>query len=74
LTLLSANLAIVNFLPIPALDGGHMVFLTAEAILGRPVDEELQMKLTLGGIFALLCLMGLALFNEFSFFSRYFTG
>jgi regulator of sigma E protease len=73
LTFLSANLAIVNFLPIPALDGGHMVFLTAEAILGRPVNEELQMKLTLGGILALLCLMGLALFNEVSFFSRFLS-
>jgi regulator of sigma E protease len=74
LTLLSANLAIVNFLPIPALDGGHMVFLTAEAIRGRPVDEELQMKLTLGGVAGLLCLMAWAIFNDYIHLSRYFGG
>ncbi|MFN9604201.1 MAG: site-2 protease family protein [Planctomycetota bacterium] len=74
LTLLSANLAIVNFLPIPALDGGHMVFLTTEAILGRPVDEELQMKLTLGGVVGLLCLMAWAIFNDYIHLSRYFGG
>ncbi len=34
LTMLSMNLAILNFLPIPALDGGHMMFLIAEAVLG----------------------------------------
>ncbi len=40
LTFLSANLAILNFLPIPALDGGHMMFLTAEAIRGKPVKRS----------------------------------
>ncbi|MEK0424091.1 MAG: hypothetical protein RJB11_182, partial [Planctomycetota bacterium] len=68
LTLLSANLAVVNFLPIPALDGGHMVFLAAEAITGKPVNEDLQVKLTIGGIVALLCLMVLAFRNDFLFF------
>ena len=64
LTLLSMNLAILNFLPIPALDGGHMVFLIAEAILGRPVDEKLQMQLTMVGVLALLSLMAFAVFND----------
>ncbi|MCR9295193.1 MAG: site-2 protease family protein, partial [bacterium] len=50
LTMLSANLAILNFLPIPALDGGHMVFLTAEAIRGKPVSEDLQVRLTMLGV------------------------
>ena len=68
LTLLSANLAVVNFLPVPALDGGHMVFLAAEAITGKPVNEELQAKLTIGGIIALLCLMILAFRNDILFF------
>jgi regulator of sigma E protease len=68
LTLLSANLAVVNFLPVPALDGGHMVFLAAEAITGKPVNEDLQMKLTLGGMLALLCLMVLAFRNDILFF------
>jgi regulator of sigma E protease len=57
LTMLSANLAILNFLPIPALDGGHMLFLTAEAIRGKPVDERLQIRLTILGVLCLLSLM-----------------
>jgi regulator of sigma E protease len=57
LTMLSANLAVLNFLPIPALDGGHMLFLTAEAIRGKPVDEKLQMRLTVAGVICLLSLM-----------------
>ncbi|MEX2173652.1 MAG: site-2 protease family protein [Pirellulaceae bacterium] len=57
LTLLSANLAVLNFLPIPALDGGHMLFLTAEWIRGKPVDERLQIRLTVAGVLALLSLM-----------------
>ena len=51
-----------------------MVFLAAEAILGRPVDEELQMKLTLGGVFSLLCLMAWAIFNDYIHLSRFFGG
>lgn len=64
LTLLSANLAILNFLPIPALDGGHMVFLTAEAIMGKPVNEALQIRLTMIGVLGLLCLMAFVIFND----------
>tara|TARA_R110002049_G_scaffold27321_2_gene94176 strand:+ start:351445 stop:353559 length:2115 start_codon:yes stop_codon:yes gene_type:complete len=64
LTMLSMNLAILNFLPIPALDGGHMVFLIAEAIRGRRVDEELEMRLTLAGVLALLALMAFVFFND----------
>lgn len=64
LTMLSMNLAILNFLPIPALDGGHMVFLTTEAVLGRPVNEKLQMQLTMAGVLALLSLMAFAIFND----------
>ncbi len=54
LTMLSMNLAILNFLPIPALDGGHMMFLTAEAIRGKRLDEALEMRLTFAGVLALL--------------------
>lgn len=74
LVMLSANLAIVNFLPIPALDGGHMMFLTAEAILGRPVDEALQMKLTMVGVIGLLCLMAAVLVNDTVNLTRMFGG
>jgi len=54
---LSANLAVLNFLPIPALDGGHMLFLAYEGIRRKPVDENLQMKLSAAGILSLLALM-----------------
>jgi regulator of sigma E protease len=51
-----------------------MIFLIAEAVLGRPIDEELQMKLTLGGVIALLSLMAWAIFNDYIHLSRYFGG
>ena len=57
LTLLSANLAIVNFLPIPVLDGGHMVFLAYEGLFRRPVSEKVEILLTWGGLFFILGLM-----------------
>ena len=64
LTLLSANLAILNFLPIPALDGGHMMFLSWEAIRGKPVNEDVQIKLTMIGVLGLLALMAFVIFND----------
>lgn len=57
LTLLSVNLAILNFLPIPVLDGGHMVFLAWEGITGRPPNERVQEGLTMVGAVLLLSLM-----------------
>ncbi|MBC8351181.1 MAG: site-2 protease family protein [Planctomycetes bacterium] len=57
LTFLSANLAVVNFMPIPALDGGHFIFLMWEGISGKPVNERVQIALTLAGVGCLLCLM-----------------
>ena len=57
LTLLSANLAVINFLPIPVLDGGHMVFLTLEAIFRRPVSERIVIPLTYLGLILILGLM-----------------
>lgn len=56
-TLLSANLAIVNFLPIPVLDGGHMVFLIYELIFRKPPNEKVFMGLTLIGFAFILSLM-----------------
>ena len=57
LTLLSVNLAVLNFLPIPVLDGGHMVFLAWEGITGRPPNERVQESLTMVGALLLLSLM-----------------
>jgi regulator of sigma E protease len=64
LTLLSANLAILNFLPIPALDGGHMMFLTAEAIRGKPINEDWQIRLTMAGVLGLLGLMAFVILKD----------
>lgn len=72
LTFLSANLAILNFLPIPALDGGHMVFLAAEGVTGKPVDERLQITLTLVGIGLLLALMIFVSANDVHRFVKMF--
>jgi len=57
LTLLSANLAIVNFLPIPVLDGGHMLFLAYEGLFQQPPNEKVQVVLTYAGLFLILGLM-----------------
>ena len=64
LTFLSANLAVLNFLPIPALDGGHMVFLVVEGISGKPVDERIQGILTMVGVLCLLTLMVFVVGND----------
>lgn len=61
LTLLSANLAVVNFLPIPLLDGGHMVLLTLEGIMRRPVSEKIVGAFQMVGFAFILGLMLLVL-------------
>ena len=55
---------VLNWIPIVPLDGGHMVFLTAEAVTGKPVDERLQGTLTLIGVVALLGLMVFVFAND----------
>jgi regulator of sigma E protease len=59
LTMLSANLAVLNFLPIPLLDGGHFVFLAYEGIRGRPANEKFVVALHTAGF---LFIVGLMLF------------
>ena len=57
LTLLSANLAVINFLPIPVLDGGHAMFLLYEGIFRRPVNDRIAFGLTMAGFCFILGLM-----------------
>ena len=57
LTMLSANLAVINFLPIPVLDGGHMVFLVYELVRGKPPSEGVVAVLSYIGLALLLTLM-----------------
>jgi regulator of sigma E protease len=70
LTLLSANLAVINFLPIPLLDGGHMVLLTWEGIRGKPPSERVQLVLTYIGLAFILSLMMWVLALDFGWISR----
>jgi regulator of sigma E protease len=70
MTLLSANLAVINFLPIPILDGGHMVLLAYEGIRGKPADERVQEVLTWIGLLLLLTLMIWAFGLDLGLFSR----
>jgi regulator of sigma E protease len=57
LTMLSANLAVINFLPIPLLDGGHMVFLAYEGLRGRPANERVVVALHTAGFVFIISLM-----------------
>jgi regulator of sigma E protease len=57
LAFISANLAVVNFLPIPVLDGGHMIFLAYEGIRGKPPSEKIQVGLSYAGLLFLVALM-----------------
>ncbi|MFK8112827.1 MAG: site-2 protease family protein [Rubripirellula sp.] len=64
LTMLSMNLAILNFLPIPALDGGHMMFLLYELVAGKRANEQLEFRLTVAGLLTLLMLMVVVFAND----------
>lgn len=64
LGMISLNLAVVNFLPIPVLDGGHMVFLLWEAIRGKRPSEAVQMAATYAGLALLLSLMGFVIYLD----------
>ena len=66
MALISVNLGIINLFPLPVLDGGHLLFLVIEKIKGGPVSERVQDFCYRIGIMALMLLMGLALFNDFS--------
>jgi regulator of sigma E protease len=57
MAMISINLAVVNFLPIPVLDGGHMMFLLYEAVRGKPAPESVQLALTYVGLGIVGCLM-----------------
>ena len=62
--LLSANLGIMNLLPIPALDGGRLVFIILEALRGRPIDREKEGMIHMAGMAVLMVLMVFILFND----------
>jgi len=68
--LLSVNLGVMNLLPLPALDGGRLVFQFIEVIFGKPVPPEKEGFVHMIGMVALLGLMVFVLFNDITKFTR----
>jgi regulator of sigma E protease len=64
LALLSISLGAINLLPIPVLDGGHLLFYAIEALTGRPVPEKVQVLGYQVGMMLVLSLMAFALYND----------
>ena len=64
LALISLSLAIINLLPIPVLDGGHLLYYLIELIKGSPVSERSQIAGQYVGLMMLVALMGLAFYND----------
>ena len=62
--LLSANLGVINLLPLPALDGGRLVFLIIEAVRGKPVPPEKEGMVHFAGFVALMILMVFVMYND----------
>ena len=65
MALLSVNLAILNLLPIPVLDGGHLAFLVIEGVRGRQLSFETRMRWNQVGLVILMGIMVMALGNDF---------
>jgi regulator of sigma E protease len=61
---ISVNLAVLNLLPVPVLDGGQFLFLLAEAVVRRPLPLKLRERLTMVGLVLIVLLMGLAFSND----------
>jgi regulator of sigma E protease len=64
LALVSVSLGVLNLLPLPMLDGGHLMYYAFEGVTGRPVSELWLARLQRGGIALLLMMMSVALFND----------
>ncbi len=64
MALFSINLAILNILPIPVLDGGHVVFLLIEKVQGRPLSEKVRIRLSQVGLILLILLMAFVTLND----------
>ena len=66
LALLSVSLGVLNLLPVPMLDGGHILFYLAEMLRGKPLPERLQIAAVQVGMFLMLSLMLVAFYNDIS--------
>ena len=68
IALVSLNLAVINLLPVPVLDGGHLMFYAIEAVLRRPVSPQVMEWAFRGGLAAVLGLMLMVTFNDLGTF------
>lgn len=66
LALISVNLGVINLLPVPMLDGGHLFYYTIELIRGKSVSQRAQEIGLMCGAFVLFLLMGISIFNDIS--------
>jgi regulator of sigma E protease len=66
LALISVSLGVLNLLPLPVLDGGHLMYYLWEGVTGKPVAEVWLERLQRGGIAVLMFMMSVALFNDLS--------
>ena len=64
LALVSVSLGVLNLLPLPVLDGGHLMYYLFEGVTGRPVSERWLERLQRGGVAVMLLMMSLALYND----------
>jgi regulator of sigma E protease len=64
LALISVSLGVLNLLPLPVLDGGHLMYYLWESVSGQPVSDAWMERLQRGGVALLLLLMSIALFND----------
>ena len=64
IALISINLGVINLLPIPALDGGHLFFYIIEIIRGKSVPEKIQIYSFKFGISLVMMLMAFTIFND----------
>lgn len=62
--LLSANLGVMNLLPLPALDGGRLIFILIEAIRGKPIDREKEGYVHFAGFVVLMLFMAFVMYND----------
>jgi regulator of sigma E protease len=63
-SILSISLAVLNILPLPALDGGHLLFLILEAIFRREIPVKVKLAVQRAGVFLLLAFMAFVLYND----------
>ncbi|ROR21654.1 site-2 protease [Comamonas sp. BIGb0124] len=66
LALISVSLGVLNLLPLPVLDGGHLIYYLWEAVTGKTVSDQWMERLQRGGVAVLLVMMSIALFNDFA--------